>query len=120
MAAPCHDRRMRRWLSPLLLLALAGWEPFRSPNPDVEAGNQALADGNADKALEAYDRAAKDKNVDAAGLAYDRGTAELAKAQAAKDASEKNRLVETPHLAIKYRPTDWPNATDPVPKAIKR
>jgi hypothetical protein len=34
--------------------------------------------------------------------------------------SERNRRVETPHLEIKYKPTDWPFATDPVPKAIQR
>jgi hypothetical protein len=34
--------------------------------------------------------------------------------------SEKHRKVDTPHLAIKYEPADWPFATDPVPKPIKR
>jgi hypothetical protein len=34
--------------------------------------------------------------------------------------AEKNRRVETPHLGIKYEPTEWPFATDPVPKGIKR
>ncbi len=34
--------------------------------------------------------------------------------------AEKNRRVETPHLKIEYQPTEWPFATGPVPKAIKR
>lgn len=34
--------------------------------------------------------------------------------------AEKNRRVDTPHLEIKYKPVDWPFATDPVPKSIQR
>ena len=30
------------------------------------------------------------------------------------------RVVETKHLDVHYKPTDWPFATDPVPKPIKR
>jgi hypothetical protein len=33
---------------------------------------------------------------------------------------EGHKRLDTPHLAIKYQPTDWPFAMDPVPKAIKR
>jgi hypothetical protein len=34
--------------------------------------------------------------------------------------SEKNRRVATPYLDVRYTPTDWGFATDPVPKPIKR
>ena len=34
--------------------------------------------------------------------------------------SEKNRRVETPHLDVRYQPTEWGFATDPVPARIKR
>jgi hypothetical protein len=27
--------------------------------------------------------------------------------------------IETPHLDIRYRPTDWPPATGPIPPARK-
>jgi hypothetical protein len=33
--------------------------------------------------------------------------------------AEKNRRVETPHLDIRYKPVDWPSATDPIPKPSK-
>ncbi len=34
--------------------------------------------------------------------------------------SEKNRRVDTPYLNIRYTPTDYGFATDPIPKPIKR
>lgn len=34
--------------------------------------------------------------------------------------AEKHRRVETPHLAIRYQPTNWGFATDRVPKPIQR
>jgi hypothetical protein len=34
--------------------------------------------------------------------------------------AENHRRVDTPHLEIRYKATDWPFATDPVPKTIKR
>ena len=80
----CQDRgrmRGRRSLALLLLLGLAGWEPFRSPDPDVQAGNKAYAEGRYDDALAAYAEAAKKGKVPADSLAYDRGTALLKKAE---------------------------------------
>ena len=33
---------------------------------------------------------------------------------------EKNRRLQTKHLAITYKPVDWPFATDAISKPIKR
>jgi hypothetical protein len=30
------------------------------------------------------------------------------------------KRVETPHLNVTYKPTDWPHATGPIPKVIRR
>jgi len=100
-ARTCHARRMRRVLVAALTLLLGAWEPFRTPDPDVTAGNEAYAEGRYDDAIAAYDRAGRRGGVDADGLAYDRGTAELKKAEAAKDPAEKQRLTEHALEALK-------------------
>ena len=84
----------RRPLALALLLALGGWEPLRSLDPDVRAGNQAYAEGRFDDALAAYDRAAARGGVDPHGLAYDRGTAGVRKAQAIQDPAERAKVMQ--------------------------
>ena len=91
-AAPMRTGRLA--IAIAALVALAGWTPFRTIDPDVEAGNQAYAEGRYNDALAAYDRARRHDSVDADGLAFDRGTAELALAEAAKDAGERTRLTD--------------------------
>jgi hypothetical protein len=81
-------------LATALVVVLGGWQPFRTADPDVAAGNQAYAEGRYAEALAAYDRAARRGGVDADGLAYDRGTAELKQSEAAHDAAEKQRLIQ--------------------------
>ena len=34
--------------------------------------------------------------------------------------AEKNRRVETPHLDIRYQPSEWGFATDALPRIVKR
>lgn len=33
---------------------------------------------------------------------------------------ERNRIVATPHLNVRYQPTGWPSATSPIPQRIQR
>ena len=76
----------------VLVLALAGWEPFRSPNPDVEAGNEALAEGTVRRRARSATIARRsDGSVDPTGLAYDRGTAELAEGEAGEGSGGARR-----------------------------
>lgn len=96
-----------------VVLATAGWQPFHSPDPDVEAGNAAYAAGRYDDALAAYDRAARRGAVDPDGLAYDRGTAVLKKAESTKDPDEKRRLTERALEDLKQAR----NAKDPQVRA---
>jgi hypothetical protein len=34
--------------------------------------------------------------------------------------ADKGKRIETPQLALKYEPAEWPFATDPIPKPIQR
>ena len=61
----------------LLPLFLMGAGPFERKDPDVVAGNQSLADGNAEDAITAYGRASGRLGANAR-LAYNRGLAQLA------------------------------------------
>ncbi len=81
-----------RLLAPLLLLALGAWEPLRSPDPDVEAGNRAFAAGKWEEAVAHYE-AARGSGVDEAALDYNLGTARL-KLGAAASGDAKAKLTE--------------------------
>lgn len=34
--------------------------------------------------------------------------------------AQRGRRIDTPHLDVRYQPTNWPFATDPVPAVVKR
>lgn len=89
---PAWHARAVRYASVLLIFALAGWEPFRAHDADVEDGNDAVAAGRYDDAVKDYGRARG--RVDAGGLDYDVGTALLRQADAEKDPAKQAKLRE--------------------------
>jgi Ca-activated chloride channel family protein len=85
---------MRRVGALLLLLALGGWKPLKSKNPDVEEGNRLLAAGKLDEAEAAYRRAEKTLPDDF-GLRYDLGTLFHERAQSEEDPARRPPLRES-------------------------
>jgi tetratricopeptide (TPR) repeat protein len=80
------------WL--LVVLLLGGWDLFKSPNPDVERGNQAFRDGKYDEALGAYDKAARDSKIaNEPGLRFNRGAALYQKAMNTPAGPARDQLL---------------------------
>jgi len=74
-----------------VLLALAGWEPFRSPDPDIERGNRAFAEKRWDDAIAAYEKA-RGGELDERAIDYNVGTARQRKAEALPPGDDRTRL----------------------------
>ena len=62
----CHTRavRARPWLVMMLVIALGGWQPFKSADPDITAGNKAYEEERWSDAIQAYERARDMASVD--------------------------------------------------------
>jgi Ca-activated chloride channel homolog len=83
---------MRRgWLVAIALLA-GGWDALRSPDQDVDKGNQAYAQGRFDEALSHY-RAAESRGTDPR-LHFDMGAALYKLGEKSQDAGEKAKLFQ--------------------------
>ena len=78
------------WLA--LLLLLGGWDLFKSPNPDVERGNQAFRDGKYDEALEAYGKA-QARLPNEPGVKFNRGVALYQKAMNTPPGPARDQLL---------------------------
>src|SRR5262245_42942668 len=83
----------------ILVLALGGWEPFRSPADDVTAGNAACAAGRYDDAIRSYE-AARSHGVDPGSLDYNIGTAKLKQAEGIADPAAKAALEDAGMKAL--------------------
>jgi Ca-activated chloride channel family protein len=79
------------WLVALLLLG--GWDLFKSPNANVERGNQAFRDGKYDEALEAYDKAATQLPNDP-GVKFNQGVARYQKALNTPPGPARDQLLQ--------------------------
>jgi len=73
----------------------AAWDPFLSPNDNVEEGNRAMAQDDADGALEAYDRAVREL-PDEPGVHLNRGLALLEQGELDEAREELLRAAEPP------------------------
>jgi Ca-activated chloride channel family protein len=83
--------KRRGWLVVLALLA-GGWDALRSPDPDVDKGNQAFAQGRFDEALGHY-RAAESRGTDPR-LHFDMGAALYKLGEKSQDQGEKAKLFQ--------------------------
>lgn len=96
-----------RWIAPVLVLALGGWDPLWRQDPDVADGNRAYADKRYEDAVAAYERA-KESGVDPRALEYDLGTAKIGQAEATADEATRAATYEEAmgHLADAAESTD--------------
>lgn len=111
--------------APLLL----GWHPLRREVSEVQQGNEALAAGDAEAALQSYDEAAR-KVPDRPELQYDRGLALRAAKRLDEAAEALEKAVHTPdaelrykaHFAlgtVRYEQEDWAGAVEAFKTALK-
>ena len=91
---------MRRPALLLLALSCVAWSPLRRSVGAVEEGNDKLAKGDAEGALEAYRRAAEEV-PSSPELHYDLGLAHLAKGEHDDAVAELRQAVATPDRALR-------------------
>jgi Ca-activated chloride channel family protein len=93
--------RLPRTLAAVALLPLLGaWEPLRSQNSDIEAGNAAMQAGKAEDALKHYEAAVQKLPGDP-GAHFDRGAALYALSRFDEAGQEFLRATEAKDGALK-------------------
>jgi Ca-activated chloride channel family protein len=105
-------------------------EMFRSQPHAVEQGNDAVRNGNFQKAIEAYDRAESDLENPPPTLFYNRGLAELGNEDQKKARTSFAEALESPDAAIRFdahlnvglsfaRNEEWKSALDEFRSAFR-